>query len=278
MVDAGSSLCLCQFMTGNMKTLLRRNIIFFSLAFVYIFCIQRLFYLNFLSDILEQTLHIQQDLGHGGNRSNSSPGPPVESETSSSHPLRVSSGAVTEDFPQALTNPSTHLAYADHLRGQGSPDAQREQTKRFLKSSLKNQKYQQVSRNYNYPSSQSFPAAPQPSVATGVQIPSFPAMHQYSIEADRWRDTTHNPEHGPHLDPSLTPRHGLSKDLNVEASLAMRSSTAVPHTIAPHLAYSDEKVQFIKDGFQAVRQVLLRNSNLINDIDEFLDSSRKQDQ
>ncbi|RUS75538.1 hypothetical protein EGW08_016706, partial [Elysia chlorotica] len=46
-------------------------------------------------------------------------------------------------------------------------------------------------------------------------------------------------------------------------------------SVSDQMTQQTERMQSVTDGFQAVRQVLLRNSNLINDIDEFLDNSRK---
>ncbi|GFO08764.1 hypothetical protein PoB_003526900 [Plakobranchus ocellatus] len=81
------------------------------------------------------------------------------------------------------------------------------------------------------------------------------------------------------FDPSLAST-GMNRaqQSDIYARYSQSECDYVSPRVTHELARSDLKAQNIVEGFDAVRQVLLRNSNLINDIDEFLDSSRKQHQ
>ncbi|KAK3703275.1 hypothetical protein RRG08_059538 [Elysia crispata] len=102
-------------------------------------------------------------------------------------------------------------------------------------------------------------------VSSDVQEPLYPAS-QNIAGFHSWSGSTSIPD-GSHLGPK-------KKKSNQQTTLKSRHTEVA--SVSNQMARSEERAQSITDGFHAVRQVLLRNSNLINDIDEFLDSSRKQ--
>lgn len=215
--------------------------------------LKKIFCFNY---ILEQTLLMQQDSSSSNFTKGESLSPPRQNILSSSTVYPVEDASVKQLLPGNNLAPQQDFSYG-HGVTPFSPMAQGQSTS--------NQSACHRFANKNQNNSRQF--VPTPHFSAGsVQISQRPfinAKHPPGTDVNSFNRGNYPPS-SIQLDPLQ------SRGTHYHTNSEMLS-------VANWMAQSDERAQSITDGFQAVRQVLLRNSNLINDIDEFLDNSRKQD-